>query len=37
MSKDNKVGTPDYMAPEVLDGCSYDREVDWWAVGKYIY
>lgn len=27
------VGTPDYMAPEVISGQSYGIMVDWWALG----
>lgn len=31
------VGTPDYMAPEVLNGEESDKPVDWWAVGVILY
>lgn len=35
------VGTPDYISPEVLElqGTEgvYGREVDWWAVGIFVY
>ena len=27
------VGTPDYLAPEVILGTGHDKSVDWWAVG----
>ena len=26
-------GTPNYIAPEMLRGESYDFSVDWWALG----
>jgi len=39
--KDNKtstiVGTPEYVAPEILDNEAYDYAVDWWSVGILIY
>jgi Protein kinase domain len=33
--KDNKscVGTPEYMAPEILLGLGHDPTVDWWSLG----
>lgn len=31
------IGTPEYMAPEVLKGESYDYAVDWWSLGCVIY
>jgi cGMP-dependent protein kinase len=30
-------GTPEYMAPEILRHNSYDRAVDWWAMGILIF
>ncbi len=30
-------GSPEYMAPEVLQGKGYNRSVDWWALGILIY
>ena len=31
------IGTPEYMAPEILEGESYDYPVDWWLLGCVIY
>lgn len=31
------IGTPEYMAPEVLKGDEYDFKVDWWSLGCVIY
>jgi len=31
------VGTPDYLAPEMLLGTGHGPEVDWWALGIMIY
>ena len=28
-------GTPDYIAPEILQELDYGTSVDWWALGKY--
>lgn len=30
-------GTPEYMAPEVIEGEGHDRNVDWWALGVLLY
>ncbi len=30
-------GTPEYMAPEVLNKEGYDESVDWWALGVIIF
>lgn len=31
------LGTPDYLAPEMLLGKRYGPEVDWWALGIILY
>ena len=31
------IGTPHYMAPEVIRGDSYDCKVDYWSIGVCIY
>jgi protein-serine/threonine kinase len=31
------VGTPDYIAPEVLTEASYDHRVDIWSVGVIMF
>eukprot|EP01121_Diplochlamys_sp_Union-15-3_P009003 TRINITY_DN2429_c0_g1_i1.p1 TRINITY_DN2429_c0_g1~~TRINITY_DN2429_c0_g1_i1.p1 ORF type:complete len:466 (+),score=94.61 TRINITY_DN2429_c0_g1_i1:120-1517(+) len=30
-------GTPEYLAPEVLEGKDYGKAVDWWSFGTLIY
>jgi serine/threonine protein kinase len=30
-------GTPEYIAPEVVQGNNYDSAVDWWGVGILLY
>eukprot|EP01029_Cantina_marsupialis_P005984 TRINITY_DN1650_c0_g1_i1.p1 TRINITY_DN1650_c0_g1~~TRINITY_DN1650_c0_g1_i1.p1 ORF type:complete len:869 (+),score=216.79 TRINITY_DN1650_c0_g1_i1:141-2747(+) len=30
-------GTPEYLAPEIVNGKGYDSSVDWWAVGVLLF
>jgi serine/threonine protein kinase len=32
-----EVGTPQYMAPEILEGLSYDARADMWSLGIILY
>ena len=31
------VGTPGYMAPEIIKLNGYDQNVDWWTIGCLLY
>lgn len=31
------IGTPHYMAPEVIMGKGYSRSVDWWSLGVMVF
>lgn len=30
-------GTPEYLAPEVLQGHTYSPAVDWWSLGTVLF
>jgi len=30
-------GTPEYVAPEIIIGDGYGKEVDWWTLGCFLY
>ena len=30
-------GTPEYLAPEMVDYSGHDKNVDWWALGVLMY
>ena len=30
-------GTPEYLAPEVLNRCGHGQAVDWWSLGSLLY
>ncbi|KAK8946817.1 Serine/threonine-protein kinase AtPK2/AtPK19 [Platanthera zijinensis] len=35
--KQSVVGTPDYLAPEILLGMTHGRNADWWSVGVILF
>ena len=35
---DRLIGTPDYMAPEIIKGISFDNySIDWWSLGVMVF
>ena len=35
--EDRRVGTLEYIAPEVFNYQGYGKEIDWWSIGIVLY